>query len=165
MSTNSKDFDLFFSYNHESAGEKVTLLYDKLKDHYNKSIRIWIDKKELVAGKTLESQLMNGLKKTKCVVCFITEKYSKSENCLRELSFAMSMTNKPIIVMLEHFDKCADDVQFKIINAARLNFYKNNEANLWSGDYYDQLIKSVDFYVTKPDVIKLILKKYLVCIT
>ena len=145
---NSKEFDLFFSYNHEASADKATELFAHLKTHYNNSIKIWLDRNELNANDTLAAQLMRGLTNSKCVVCFISKQYSFSKNCLRELSYATN-SSFSIILMFDHYNQISHEAQFLIANLARINFYRNQETtNMWSGESYDLLIRSIDKHIS-----------------
>ena len=95
MNTDTK-FDLFFSYNHGSEKE-VKELYQKLKEHYGNSLRIWIDFEQFLAGVDSDELLMNGLDQSNFILCFITNKYSQSVVCKRELSFALE---KPHAILM-----------------------------------------------------------------
>ena len=146
MNTDTK-FDLFFSYNHGSEKE-VKELYQKLKEHYGNSLRIWIDFEKLVAGVDSDELIMNGLDQSNCILCFITKKYSQSDNCKRELSFALEKPHA--ILMLEHFDIIEKAVQFDIKIDSRLNFYLNKgKPSMWVGEEYEKLLKTISPYINK----------------
>jgi hypothetical protein len=146
MNTDTK-FDLFFSYNHGSEKE-VKELYQKLKEHYGNSLRIWIDFEQFLAGVDSDELLMNGLDQSNFILCFITNKYSKSVVCKRELSFALEKPHA--ILMLEHYDKIEKAVQFKIKIDSRLNFYWNKEKpSMWVGEEYEKLLKTITPYINK----------------
>ena len=146
MNTDTK-FDLFFSYNHDSTKE-VKDLYQKLKEHYGNSLRIWIDSEQWVAGVNSDALLMKVLKHSTCILCFITKKYSQSDNCKRELSFALEKPHA--ILMLEHFDIIEKAVQFNIKIDSRLNFYLNKEKpSMWFGEEYEKLLKTISPYINK----------------
>ena len=138
-------FDLFFSYNHDSTKE-VKELYQKLKEHFGNSLRIWIDFEQWVAGVDSDELLMKGLKQSNCIICFITKKYSQSVVCKRELSFALEKPHA--ILMLEHYNEIEDAVQFKIKIDSRLNFYWNKEKpSMWVGEEYEKLLKTINPYI------------------
>ena len=146
MNTDTK-FDLFFSYNHGSKKE-VKELYQKLKEHYGNSLRIWIDFEKFVAGVDSDELIMNGLDQSNCILCFITKKYSQSDNCKRELSFALEKPHA--ILMLEHFDIIEKAVQFNIKIDSRLNFYLNKEKpSMWVGEEYEKLLKTISPYINE----------------
>ena len=141
----NKQFDLFFSYNHDSKDE-VKELYQKLKDSHGNSIAIWIDYEQWTAGCDSNQLLMKGLANSKCILCFVTKKYSESVVCKRELAQAL---DKPrAILMLEHFDKLDGAVQFQIKTESRLNFYWNREGpSLWVGEEYEKLMRTIGPYI------------------
>jgi hypothetical protein len=91
---------------------------------------------------------MNGLDQSNCILCFITKKYSQSDNCKRELSFALEKPHA--ILMLEHFDIIEKAVQFNIKIDSRLNFYLNKEKpSMWFGEEYEKLLKTISPYINK----------------
>ena len=142
------EFDLFFSYNHKSATQ-VENLYDRIKSQYSASI--WIDYEQLLGNGSLASLLIQGLKASKFVVCFVSKEYSKSANCRRELSMVYYLKKPHAILMLDHFDEVDEAVQFQIGDESRLNFYANkNEVgrSIWSGRVYEQFVKTIRPYVT-----------------
>ena len=142
------EFDLFFSYNHKSTTQ-VENLYDRIKRQYSASI--WIDYEQLLGNGSLASLLIQGLKASKFVVCFVSKEYSKSANCRRELSMVYYLKKPHAILMLDHFDEVDEAVQFQIGDESRLNFYANkNEVgrSIWSGRVYEQFVKTIKPYVT-----------------
>ena len=50
--------------------------------------------------------------------------------------------------MFDHYNQISHEAQFLIANLARINFYRNQETNIWSGEAYDQLIRSIDKHIS-----------------
>ena len=103
------DFDVFLSYNHDHK-EHVKKLYEKLVEM---NVKVWVDFKEL-GNSPLIDQLANGIIKSRAFMCCATKKYSESNNCKIELSFAVTNKKPLIILMLEHYDNIAPGIQIVI---------------------------------------------------
>ncbi len=72
---------LFLSYCHCNK-EIVHRVADELtKLNY----KIWIDK-DLIQGNMLFADIQKGIENSHLVICFISENYCKSKNCLKEIS-------------------------------------------------------------------------------
>lgn len=139
-------FDLFFSYNHDSSPE-VRELYAKLKAAHGGALSIWIDYEQWEAGRDANELLMLGLERSKCVLCFVTSKYSESVACRRELAQALKKPHA--ILMLEHLGQVDKAVQFQVEIESRLNFYWNRgRPSLWVGDEYEKLLRTVAPHVS-----------------
>ena len=127
-----QSFDIFISYNHASAKAAVKELYEKLKAKYGEAISIWIDDEQWTRrpGLNKNELLMEGLKRSKCILCCVTSDYSKSIDCQNELSYALRVHKGPrAILMLDRYDDLANEgVKLQIINETRLNFYNNKVA-------------------------------------
>ena len=124
-----KLFDLFLSYNQESAQPTVKELYEKLKAKYGDSISIWVDYEQLArtASSNKLEGIIGGLKRSKCILCCVTNAYSTSTECQRELSYALGVHKGPrTILLLDRYDDLeGEGVKFQIINETVLNFHKN----------------------------------------
>ncbi len=114
MASNQLEFDIFLSYNwdHKAHVEK---LYQKLQQL---NLTVWIDDVEL-DNSDLDEQLANGIAKSRVFMCCVTKKYSQSENCKKEFSFATTKQKPMIVLMLEHFSNIPEGFQIKINNHRR----------------------------------------------
>ena len=124
-----KPFDLFLSYNQESAQPAVKELYEKLKAKYGDAISIWVDYEQWTESPGLSKNevIVEGLKHSKCIICLVTSGYSKSTDCQLELSHALDVHKGPrAILMLDpHKDLEDEGVKLQILNEATVNFYNN----------------------------------------
>ena len=85
-------------------------LYEKL---IQLNLKVLVDFKDL--GYTpLTDQLADGILKARVFICCITKKYSESDNCKLEFSFAKTNKKPMIIIMLEHYKYIAAGLQIVI---------------------------------------------------
>ena len=127
-----QSFDIFISYNQRSAQPAVKELYGKLKAKYGEAISIWVDYEQWTRSPGLNKNelIMEGLKRSKCILCCVTSDYSNSIDCQNELSYALRNHKGPrAILMLDHYNDLVNEgVRLQIINETRLNFYNNKVA-------------------------------------
>jgi hypothetical protein len=137
----NKKFDIFLSYQWNKK-HLVKQLYNKLKEEYN--LALWLDEQETDASGNLFEQLAKGLNNSKIVLCFITREYCKSENCISEITYARDNCIPIIVLMMERLNlKEIGSVGFIIASKTRLNFYKETDDIMWSGEMFEMLIKSI----------------------
>ena len=79
---------------------------------------VWMDDKEL-DNSDLDEQLANGIAKSRVFLCCVTKKYSQSDNCKKEITFATTKKKPMIILMFEHFSNIPEGFQIKINNQRR----------------------------------------------
>ena len=145
--TEIKDYDLFLSYQWDYKKE-IKELYNILIKEFN--FTIWMDDHETRASGNLMKQLANGLNNSKCVLCFITEKYGQSKNCITEITYAYSNDIPFIAIMLERISpKDLGEVGIIISQKVRLNLYKEEKSKWWSSETFEALINSVYEFVPK----------------
>ena len=85
------EYDLFFSYQHDIQ-VMVKELLTFLKKKYG--WRIYLDILENRTGKPLANQLSCSIDNSSVFVCFITLKYSQSNNCKDEFEWAVNVKKK-----------------------------------------------------------------------
>ena len=124
-----KPFDLFLSYNQDSAQPVVKELYGKLKAKYGDSISIWVDYEQWteIPGLSKNEVIIEGLKRSKCILCCVTSGYSTSTECQRELSYALDVHKGPhAILMLDRYDVLENEgFKLQIKDETRINFYND----------------------------------------
>ena len=94
------DFDIFLSYE-LSDKDIVQSFSQKLKEDFN--FKVWIVDEQFSA-EPLAQQLVNGIKKSKVFVSFLSKKYSESMISIREVSYALTLKKPCIILMIEKVD-------------------------------------------------------------
>jgi hypothetical protein len=93
---NDEEIDVFLSYNW-MIKEQVKQLEGKLIDS---GLKVWRDERYLKSnGSDLLGQIANAISNSKIFICFITEKYCKSQACNQEIHYA-NRKSKPIIVLM-----------------------------------------------------------------
>ena len=141
-------YDIFISYQWASK-PLVEKIHEKLVvTEYD----VWRDDEQLT-GNDLNEQLINGIQNSACIVCFITKKYSESENCKREISYASSLKKQMLIVMLENVSiKDLGSIGFIINPLTRFNFYKEEDLkNLFISEYFKSFLNSIDLILEEQD--------------
>ena len=107
--SNQLEYDIFLSYNWDHKAH-VQKLFDKLSQL---NLKVWIDDKEL-AHTSLTAQLANGITKSRVFMCCISKKYSESENCKKELFYAILKKKPMIVLMFEHFNNILEEIKMEI---------------------------------------------------
>ncbi len=139
--------DIFISYQWASK-PLVEKIHEKLVET---EYVVWRDDEQLT-GSDLNEQLINGIQNSACIVCFITKKYSESENCKREISYASSLKKPLLIVMLENVSiKDLGSIGFIINPLTRFNFYKEDLKNLFKSECFKSFLNSIDLILEEQD--------------
>lgn len=87
---------IFISYSHR-AREKVAPFASKLQsDRY----RIWFDD-GIEAGSEWARNIAEHLRLSSCVICFLSQNYLQSENCLDEIEHAKNLGKPTLIIYTE----------------------------------------------------------------
>ena len=93
------DYDVFISYNWDIK-DKVKDLHNKLLVE-NSALVIWRDEYEIKNNdKDLSEQLASAIKRSKIIICFITEKYINSKNCKCEFNYSIQLGKRIIVLLL-----------------------------------------------------------------
>ena len=124
---NIQHFDVFLSYNWKTK-PYVRKLYAYLTNAHK--LKVWIDDEQLFNNFLFE-QLGKAIKSSKCFVCCITNEYSESDNCQRELSYANALKKPIIVLMIEnlHINEMNPGVGILIGPLLRFNVYKEISAS------------------------------------
>jgi hypothetical protein len=142
------DHDLFISYQWD-VQKQVRKLNDFLT---SKNYNVWMDVHQLSAGSScLHSQLASSIKCSKAVICCITSKYVKSNNCYLELNWTNECGKKLIVLMFEDLKVSElDRVGFIISPQLRINLFEDKQViETWQGPKFDELLRAIDNSIGK----------------
>lgn len=125
---------------------QVKALYKRLT---SLGYTVWMDIYQMGGGDSLYDKIDRGMRGCKAVVSCITEKYSLSANCRREVSLADAL-KKPIIPLLLERMKWppAGPMSMVFTEMLFINFYRNEASQMtWTGDNFDELMEQLGQYV------------------
>jgi len=141
-SKNEKEFDVFCSYQWDRKSE-IENLHANL---VGEDLTIWRDTNELRSNNVgLFKQLGENIIRSKVFLCCLTVKYTKSQNCLRELNFAAKMAKPIVYLMIEKInpEQLDPEVSFIMGNAVYIQCYKNPSNWFESGGNLDEIKNSI----------------------
>jgi hypothetical protein len=127
---------LFVSYSHSNKE-----IVHKIADELTKvKYKIWIDR-NLIQGNMLFADIQNGIQTAHIVICFISENYCKSKNCMIEINFAYNKDKKILPIMLDDYFKVEQEgIQLMI---SRINnFYAFKQPDTfcpWNNNHFEKL--------------------------
>ena len=138
-------FELFISYQWDIQ-EKIKILERSLIKQLG--IKVWRDEEQLVSGTWLYDEITKGIKNCSVFICCITNKYSLSENCKREIMYAIDQRKKVIALMFENLKISElEGIGFAINPLLRINCYKEPLFYIGEGKVYENLIESIKHYL------------------
>lgn len=142
MSKNTKSPLVFISYQWGKQAQ-IKELYKRLN---LLGYTVWMDIFQMGGGDSLYDKIDRGIRGCKVVVSCITEKYTLSANCRREVSLADAL-KKPIIPLLLERMKWPPSGPMSMVFTEMLfiNFYRNEAVQMtWTGDTFDELKDQLD---------------------
>ena len=110
---------------------------------------VWMDIHQMGGGDSLYDKIDRGMRGCKAVVSCITQKYSLSANCRREVSLADAL-KKPIIpIMLEQIKWPPDGPMSMVFTELLyINFYRDEAVQMtWKGDQFDELVAKLNGFL------------------
>ena len=120
------DKKIFISYSKEDANV-VHKIAEKLKE----TLSIWIDVFDLQSGIDLKKQVVNAIKNSSLMLCFISGSYCASDSCYKEFTFAENLNKLMLPVMLEK--EASDEIEFSIATISKFNaFITPNTFHPWT---------------------------------
>ena len=128
---------VFLSYQWGKQPE-VKMLYKRLT---TMGYTVWMDIYQMGGGDSLYDKIDRGMRGCKVVVSCVTQKYSLSANCRREVSLADAL-KKPILPLLLEQIKWPPDGPMSMVFTELLyiNCCLDKVQALWSGEKYDELM-------------------------
>lgn len=128
---------------------QVKALYQRLT---SLGLTVWMDIYQMGGGDSLYDKIDKGMRGCKAVVSCVTQKYTLSANCRREISLADAL-KKPIIPLLMEQIKWPPDGPMSMVFTELLyiNFYKDEDIQMtWKGEQFNELIRKLSQFV--PDI-------------
>jgi hypothetical protein len=110
----------------------------------NQNYKIWIDR-DILKGNYLFEDIQKGIKYSHLILCFISEKYCLSKNCLIEISYAFKQNKKILPIMLDDYFK-NEEKGIGLIISPITCFYAFKEPNTfstWSFSHYKSLENTI----------------------
>ena len=153
---NSVDnIDLFVSFQWDLK-DQIKEFQEKLNIyccHYNTEIRMYRneDKADPSNNSALNEKTLKIIKSSKLFVCFLTNKFIKSINCVKELTFAHSIGKRILPIYIENIDTNQIHLISIYLNDKINCFDQNHSGNNWLNEYFDLIIKKIT------DILKVIL--------
>ena len=138
------EYDVFISYNW-GIKNQVDVLHANLISRCG--YKVWRDETNMKNTADLDSVLQRAIQKSKVFLFCLTEAYSKSINCLNELTFAIKVCKpaKPIVfLMIDKLD--LEKVQGLGLMLSRLIYiqcYKSQPIEDWANVYHKEISKAI----------------------
>ncbi|XP_030853140.1 uncharacterized protein LOC100894022 [Strongylocentrotus purpuratus] len=115
----------------------------------------WMDIGQMGEGDQLFAKISQGMRSSKLVLCMVTEKYSNSENCNKEVNLA-NLLNKPIIPILIDQTQWPPQGAMSMLFAQLLfiQFYNDKEyvrgEKFWEDAKFSELLGQISYHAN-PD--------------
>ena len=90
--SDARDHDFFISYRHKDA-ERVNPVIDAMRT-LEPGLRLFINRERLEAGRYWKSDLMRGLARSQRALCFITDSYPDSPECMDEFHASLCIARE-----------------------------------------------------------------------
>lgn len=91
------DYDLYFCYSRKDAHVVRTVAYYLKHAGY----RCWIDEEGILSGSAFLSMIGDAIKRSNCMLVFLSKNSTASEWVMRELDYAMGMGKKVLPILLD----------------------------------------------------------------
>ncbi|XP_021373485.1 uncharacterized protein LOC110463308 isoform X2 [Mizuhopecten yessoensis] len=152
---------IFLSYQWGHQNEVKLLRQHLLMAGYE----CWIDVGQMGGGDKLFEKIDNGIRGAKVVICCVSEKYSKSPNCNREVNLSVTL-GKPMIPLL--MEKMGWPPQgsmgpifseYLFVRFFQRKGEETKDQRYWPVPKFHELLMQLNIYKTMPDE-SLITKEY-----
>ncbi|PIK54432.1 hypothetical protein BSL78_08645 [Apostichopus japonicus] len=144
-----KPCPVFISYQWDHQPEVKAV-----KDHLEMAgYGCWMDIGQMGGGDQLFAKINEGMRAAKLVLCMVTTKYAKSENCNKEVNLA-NLLNKPIIPILIENIPWPPEGSMSMLFAQLLyiQFFSEGEyvrgKKFWPDDRFHELLGQIGYYAT-----------------
>ncbi len=122
---------VFISYSRENT-EEVKKIANELID---KGQAVWIDYKDIPAGKTWAEEIVKGISDSTCVILMLSENSNNSQMVLNEVNSATNHNKKIIPLMIHDPIKLSSAMEFYV---SRINWFCYKDSNS-----LDKLLESI----------------------
>ena len=120
----SSQFKVFISYGRESTTTKFAKkVHGEL---YENGYEVFLDEIDMKGGQSYSYVLSDRIKDCNVMIVILSERYSQSDMCRKELIFANKL-NKKIVLIKRHDCISAPQVEFLIEDRCWINFFKDEE--------------------------------------
>ena len=116
------EYDVFISYN-QSIIDAVSKLHERL---CVTGLTVWRDKD------------LEQIRQSKVFLCFLTQTYLESDNCRKELNYALKLKKQVVYLMIDQLCQEEIGIEFSFIeNTKYTQCYKNPES--WWKDNFNEI--------------------------
>ncbi len=122
--------DVFMSYEFD-VNESIDKLNIKLKENNYK-----ISQNHQVSNAQISDRILS----SQIVLCFMTQNYCKSNQCMLEIDFALKCRKDIIFILLENME--TDEIGYIMGNSVCLECFKN--PNSWWNDDFVSIKSAID---------------------
>ena len=99
---------LFVSYSHKDAA-KVSPIVNKLQ---SEKYRLWYDE-GIEAGSEWAANIAEHIKRSSCVIVFMSKNYVESDNCIDELEHAKNLKKATVIIYIEEVNNMPEWISMR----------------------------------------------------
>ncbi|ESP00619.1 hypothetical protein LOTGIDRAFT_157899 [Lottia gigantea] len=145
-----KSPDVFISYQWDKQ-KNIMLLYKKLTEL---GYHCWMDIYQMGGGDSLYDKIDRGVRGSKVVISCVTEKYSLSANCRREVSLCDSLKRPIIPLLLESMTwPPRGPMSMAFTELLYIDVHSDPKIqDTWSGSKFDELRSKIEKYVPDQEV-------------
>ena len=114
---------IFISYSHKDSARVMPIL----EGLYNANYRVWYDE-GIEAGSEWPENVATHISKSDVVLIFLSQNALDSQNCVREIHFAIKKRKKILVIYLEDLELSDGmDMQLSTLQAMFLNKYESSK--------------------------------------
>ena len=141
------NIDLFVSFQWDLK-DQIKEFQEKLNidsRRFNTKIRMYQNeaKDDPSNNSALNEKTLKIIKSSKLFVCFLTNKYIQSINCVKELTFAHSIGKRILPIYIENIDTNQIHLLSFYLNDKIICFNQNNNNSRWLNEYFDLIMKKI----------------------
>ena len=139
------DYEVFISYNW-GIKKQVDILHANLKSKCG--YKVWRDETNLKNTTDLDSELADAIQKSKVFLFCLTEAYSKSKNCLNELTFAIKVCKPIVFLMIDKLDlEKVPGLGLMLSRLIYIRCYKSKPKENWANVFHEEISNTIRDYM------------------